>query len=208
MLRDLEKCVLQVMMAKGLMAEAELLRYINYLAAPNPAPTKDVLFKTINRDIRDTGFEIKTIIDADDGNVYYHAVVNMEDDLIAKEHGTGYDAAEITIFSNVITKLVELGRISTGELEEAKIKPAKWSVSQFGHLLEQFANDNWIKRDGRQYWVLGLRSYLELRTFIETTIANFNEEDEGVAASAAAAANTHRQAAIAIEDLPQILSYF
>lgn len=68
-------------------------------------------------------------------------------------------------------------------------------------LLQLLENDGWLKRNDANYWVLGVRSYLELRQHLEEALQP--EEHSETQATADGPSQSRRL----VEALPQIILY-
>jgi hypothetical protein len=197
-LHEMEKCVIQILTAKGLLEDRVLMDYLHRLEDDyrkrDPSymrPSKEDMFRRINDAICDYSLEIKSIIDRDEENmnIFYHGLVNTEEDYVAKTFGaSGLDNTEILFFTDLVTKLVQAGRFSTRDIENQVNKPKNWSNSDVGVVLGKLEDRKWLRRDERGYWILGLRTYLELRIFLEGVM---NDEDR----------------AGSVADFPQLIVY-
>jgi hypothetical protein len=78
---------------------------------------------------------------------------------------------------------------------------SKGSTSDTDALLQQLENDGWLKRNDANYWVLGVRSYLELRQHLEEALQPEGHSDTQ------AAADGPNQARRLVEALPQVILY-
>lgn len=202
-LTEIEQCVIQILFNFGILEDSKFKSFFDSIVQDYQTrypgyrpPLRDDLFKTINKQIRRFGIEIKTVIDRqDDENIIlYHGIVNTEEDFTAKMHGGGnFDQVEIEFFNKLAIKLVLVGKFTTRDIEQSEATPLKWSSSEVGVVLEKLYAKKWLARDNRNYWVLGLRTFLELRTFIEAILRDAGEgEDEDK---------------FNLEDLPQVIVY-
>ena len=84
-----------------------------------------------------------------------------------------------------------------------RLSSSKGSTSDTENLLQQLENDGWLKKNDSNYWVLGVRSYLELRPLLEEALLQPDEQIE----SQASADTDKGQARRIVEALPQIILY-
>ena len=79
--------------------------------------------------------EIKSVALKDlDGNwVYYHGVVNTEDDLVSKDHGSRFSTSELKFFAEIGVKIIEVIVKYTCHncFQSLKFKKLKGQVSVF-----------------------------------------------------------------------------
>jgi len=201
-LSHVEKCVIQVLLNHGIIEDLKLTGFISEITREYfktlesgrdqnvDSIDKESLFQNINKNIRKFGMEVKSIIERDGEKlVYHHGVVNTEEDFIAKTFGAGhFDQTEIDFFNKLAIKLVQVGKHSTRDIEQSDARPMKWSDSDVGVVLGKLSEKRWLDRDDRNYWVLGLRAFLELRRFIEGIMSEGDDAHDG-------------------KDLPQIIVY-
>ena len=55
--------------------------------------------------------------------------------------------------------------------------PEGWSVTRIQSLIHRLEDDKWLQRDDRGRIELGLRTYLELSTYIQDLITSLEEEE-------------------------------
>ena len=201
-LTELEKGLLQILLARGLMEDAQFGDCLRQLQGQligrgqNAQNEKMHIFRNINSSIRKYSLEIKTVVDSSkQPPALYHGVVNLDDDVVAKLHGIHLESTEVTFAGDLLRHLV-LKNMSTTDIHR-EVQPGNWQHSQTDAVLDKLYISHWIGRTDAGYWKIGLRSHLELRLFIETII-NDVEDD-----------NTDTQEGIrtAIDALPQILIY-
>jgi hypothetical protein len=168
------------------------------------------IFKTVNKKLRDLSLEVKTVAmprfltnhDEDDDNdnhdsqwIYYHGLVNTEEDFLAKEFGIGVlsntagssssslSVSELKIFSSLSIQLILMKAMSTNDILlfiKKKITGASKMTNQECHtFLAKLENDSWIMKNSRGFYILSPRSYLELKPYFETTL-NVNEDEEEI----------------------------
>jgi hypothetical protein len=107
--------------------------------------------------------------------IYYHGVVNNQEDEISKLFGSQFEPSELKFFSQISVKLLEHVFLSSSELYEVSRSS---SNSQTDRLLARLLAEGWLARDDRNYWALGARSYLELRSFLERASAGDDDDDD------------------------------
>lgn len=177
------------------------------------------LFSLMNSELRKLHFEIKTIAirknsrKSDQGLVgssssapmdeltIYHGLVNTFDDKVAELEGNKMTAKDTALFKAVVERLIVMKKLSTKDIhidvieknEEMKKLFLKVSQSAIEEVLERLIEERWLDRNDKKYIVIGARTYLELKSVLETMIENANE-DEGVVAALKS-------------ELPQVLIY-
>eukprot|EP01038_Epipyxis_sp_PR26KG_P004994 gene4994-6979_t len=196
-----DKVAVQILMSFGVMEstlfEINLRKVCLDMNIAVP-PIKD-LFRKININLRSLSLEIKSVVlkNAQNEWIYYHGVVNNEEDTVSKDLGSYFDGLELKYFSSICSKLLYDKYLSTDDI--MKLKPENWllTAAQLTHKTDKFLsmleNEGWLRRDTANYWELGMRSYLELRTFFEQEIM----ADEGDKEQLRAHAN----------ELPQVIVY-
>ena len=199
---------MQILLSCGLLDSKTLDGYVVRLKADfadaGKVPLID-LFKKINGGIRRFSMEIRSIRLKDDADewVMYYGLVNTEDDDVAKAHGIKhiFDETELRFFSTkLLPKLLEQRYMNTDDVTALEVgsKAAKEKVHV---LLERMEHSKWLSRGGdKGYWELGPRSYLELRSHMETILKNMLDDD-------ASDAQRDEAYADAKNALPQIVYY-
>jgi hypothetical protein len=193
------------------------------------------IFKTVNKRLRLLSLEVKTVAmprsltnqeDEDGGNgddsqwIYYHGLVNTEEDFIAKEFGVGVLSAtagssssslsvpELKIFSSLSIQLILMKAMSTNDILsfiKKKIASVSKLTNQDCHtFLSKLENDGWIMKNSRGFNILSPRSYLELKPYFETTL-NINEDEEEIPAYLEDFTEKERDSAL--KSLPTLIIY-
>lgn len=178
------RAILQILLAHKCLEEDDLVKYVDYikndyLGASATYSLRDI-FAAINPKLRDLSLEIKSVaIKKDDSNAftYYHGVVNNEEDYVSKEHGNYFDTQELKYFSMVVTRLLSAKSYSTSDIIAFKPYSA-WTNQRIHHFLDRLIRDKWLTRNDRNHIVIGPRSYLELRSYLETALQNKQTGDE------------------------------
>ena len=209
-LRDIEKALIQVLLARHLVEEEELLSIVERLKVDfplNEAFDFETVFKRMNANLKRSGMEVRTVLkkqetnkDADDAQVQsqqqiewvkYHGVANVEDDFVAKEFGSTFDEQEIKLFADIIPILLRDKVMSYADVENAN--HSKIAKSHVAAVLKKLHEEGWLGREQlRGYWELGIRSFLELKTHFESILVQVTPiedewDDEKVAEAQAAA---------------------
>jgi hypothetical protein len=76
--------------------------------------------------------EIKSMALKDSQNewIYYHGIVNNEEDFIAKDFGSQFDAIELKYFSDIALKLLDEKYLASDDLRTMESKPDRWNNSK------------------------------------------------------------------------------
>jgi hypothetical protein len=203
-LQELDQMAFQILQAFGTIESTELTQLLseineNYVSSDERTIAA---FQRINSKIKGFGLEIKSVVlmeGEDNQRKIYHGVVNTEDDKASKDFGSDFNAQELQYFSSMLAKLLDDKYLSTAELLD--MCPADTlGVAQAGNFLKKLQAQNWLQRDDYNNWIIGGRSYLELRTFLENTIISH-------AANVAANEKERREMEAEVNLLPQVLMY-
>lgn len=202
-LSEFEKAINQVLLAYKVIDNGKLQEIVNRLRIDFPMERErslEEVFKRINSNIRPFSFEIKTVISSingeDDTRNYYHGIANTNSDELAREYGSLLDPEEVQYYSRIVTKLIERKRLSSDEV--VQLKNDGWSRSRAEDTIKKLKNAMWLGRDRQSYWILGVRSYLELSSsFLQDLLREDQANADGDDIS------RHMQPS----DLPQIIYY-
>lgn len=176
-------------------------------------PINDI-FKALNKEARPLSFEVKSVVmKNNDGDfVYYHGIVNTEEDEVAKNFGGNFTANELKFFSVLVLKLIEMKRMVTDEIKTFKDECVKTGLVKDIEtrylrevLLDKLKDEKWLRFDDHNRWVVGIRSYLELKPWMEASITSQVEED--VNDEGQSNAEQKEIATSHIDSLPQIILY-
>ena len=220
MLRDIEKAMVQVLLQKCIVEEGELLALIDRLKKDFECVENVDLpawFARVNPQLKKAGMEIRSVttkqevqraIDLEEDEappqnvwVKYHGITNMKEDFVSKEYGSSFVEAEIKLFSEAIPIMLANGKMSIHEIEELKV--AGISSSRAGETLEKLEAEAWLQREeGSGYWQLGIRSFLELKGYLEQLAVNAAPVEEGMSDDAIAKLQNEAKDA-----LPTVLMY-
>jgi hypothetical protein len=169
----------------------------------------DEIFKKLNKEARPLSLEIKSVaIKNSKGDfVYYHGVVNTHEDEVAKQFGGSFSPNELKFFTLLVLKLIEQKHMVTDEIKRYKeelVKHGKIKEIEGRYLTDGFLTkleaDKWLRRDDSNRWVVGIKTFLELKSYVETAIMNSVEDNEDNSAEMDIA-RAH------VNDLPQIILY-
>ena len=180
LLDDIEKAITQLLIAHGTVEDSKLTDIVESLRRDFPSSRVRTLresFARINLKMKNISMQIKsigkskccgcdtitnsrpTMCDscsdplAKSEWVFYHALVNTEEDTASKEVGTELKADEIQFFSKLTLKLVEENYLSTDDIY--RIRMEKWNPSDTDVVLEKLKVKGWLQRDERSFWEIG-----------------------------------------------------
>ncbi len=180
--RDLDTALFQIVTAHGIIEDSKLRQHIIQLEQDFGSLASNVdineSFKRVNARMRFFSIEIRTVVDsitAGERDIY-HGVANVEGDLVSRDFGSDYDAQELKFFEEILTKLLTQSVISTVEAVDAY--PKAESIAKVEGIIGRLLRDRWLDRDSRDYIQIGLRSYLELSSFLQEKLRNLESEQE------------------------------
>jgi hypothetical protein len=108
----------------------------------------------------------------DDEWMYFHGIINTDEtDLIAKEFGSTLTPTELKAFASIAVEICKQGSLSTHDmhgLDSCKKIPE----DAFFQLLSKLEAEQWLTRNERGYYILNVRSYLELRNYFDTILTS------------------------------------
>ena len=201
-LNGLDKSVIQILMQMGVVKDSTLQDYVRQLRVDfpdvndNEADLTEIL-KRANGAIQHYSLNIRTVVmdlpawhaDANSGgddsnNIYkqyYHGIANMEEDDVAKDYGLGtsFTVKEVELFTVVLQTLVQNGIMNMFEVAELAKNMTHVEVS---NTIEKLESAGWLSRDRneRGYLEIGIRSYLELQSVIESATLDKIENEEDI----------------------------
>jgi len=151
------------------MSDTDLKDQIAYLASDFSGTDRSLeeIFKIINTDLRKFSFEIRSVrmpIQGVNGTnlQMYHGIVNMEEDAVAKDHGSCLDVADIKLFALISIRILQVKYLSTDDVISLQPGLDKKRL-HIESLIARLEAAGWLRRNDSNYLVLGIRSYLELQ---------------------------------------------
>lgn len=136
--------------------------------------------------------------------IKYHTIANTENDEVAQLCGAIISEKEVAAFNSILDILLR----DTYENTDGICTVVKgWTKSSMDSFLEHLKNEGWLLTDARSYWFLGPRTYVELRSTLESKLI---ENDLGSDASDENEDETARITGArqrVLEKLPQVIMY-
>lgn len=130
----------------------------------------DDRFKIMNIVLKEYSFEIKSVIlkDSNGEMTRYHGLANVAEDAVAMEYGSRFSSGELKLFFDIAIKILENKFLSTADI--ARLDSRKITQSELEHLLDRLHAEGWLSKNSDNYWVLGVRTYIELQPQLEEAI--------------------------------------
>mmetsp|Transcript_7159 Transcript_7159/g.10647 ORF Transcript_7159/g.10647 Transcript_7159/m.10647 type:complete len:206 (+) Transcript_7159:76-693(+) len=189
-LLDIEKAVAQILMSLGMVEDSVLKTYIaelnndftDKISLDGHDPLKGT-FEKINRILYPLGFSVRTLrMPSDNGVTVFHGAANMDDDYVATTYGSPYSVVELQFFKSVCRALATEKHLSTYTIHNLRAheKGYDWTNRDAERFLFRMHEDNWLQRDDRNFWMLGPRSHMELRSLIVDAIRADRDTAESV----------------------------
>ena len=172
-LQDIERALLQILIAYKVI-EAPVLENIfkslkiDYPDQSNNSTLADI-FKKLNAHLRKLSLEIKSVViksTTSSEMIYFHGIVNIEDDFIATEFGSQFTDLEIEFIREIMNLLLDLKKIGINEIRNIPILP----INKASNVVDKLLVDKWLIRNSVGYFEIGARSYLEIRQFLESEL--------------------------------------
>ncbi|KAK4788255.1 hypothetical protein SAY86_019574 [Trapa natans] len=188
-LSEAHKVLIQAVISRGPLTEEEFHSIFSGVTGKNPANQQkvfsDYLLK-INRELSLVNCELRGCRNQNDGKVYYGFVNNVADE--ESKLGTKYSVPQIAYYRAIIEAIVQdaaaQGSISNVEAlnlrlenqtvagsqpqENSSSVPAalrNFSMSQKERTLEELVRDRWLYLSADNNIGLGIRSFLDLRSW-------------------------------------------
>ena len=203
-INNLEKALVNILTVHGYLKDSELQNFINEIKGDFSIGDQEVpfptLFRNININLRKFSMEIKSIHleNSNNDRVTYHSLVNTEEDYVSKEFGSAFSAHELKYFGNMAIKLLEHKFLSSDDLVD--LRPLdKMSRDEAQIFVQKLESNGWLRRNDSNYLILGVRTQLELRSFLESTIRD-NIDIDGTEEG-------QTQVNTIIDEMPQIIVY-
>ncbi|XP_059665124.1 uncharacterized protein LOC132311293 isoform X2 [Cornus florida] len=175
--------LIQVLLSRGPLKEDEFHSIFSNVTGKSPGTHQqlfnDFLLK-INKELMYVQFELRACRNQYDGNVYYGVVNNIADE--ESKLGTKYTVPQIAFYKGIIEAIVQdaTARGSISNLDALNIRlenqsqagpsqvpPAfrNFSLSQKEKTLEELVRDQWLCSTPDGNIGLGVRSFLDLRSW-------------------------------------------
>ncbi len=201
-LNSIEKAIVQVLLAQGIIEEMKLQAIMASVAEElipgnriNFNDTKE-MFKRINTNLRPLALEVRSVVQKNqdsDGFTFYHGIANIDEDNVAIEFGCKYSSAEVQYISSVFEHILVKSIASSSELYD--LRPSKWERSVANDILLSLEEEKYLSRkNDNSYFQIGIRAQLELRILLEDILNKVHEDEEDAVRTA-------------ISKLPQIIQY-
>lgn len=201
----IEKAIFQILCAFGVISDTELRNHYETIKSDFEHNNQTLLdsIKALNQSLRNMSLEIRSI-NVKEGDedeevlVLYHGLVNIEEDLVAKEFGIGsnYTPEDMKLFSTIIQRLLYVKIMASDEI--VALKPRSTSENSVHALLRKLKAQGWLDHNHRSDWIIGKKAYMELRSYFENVI-----NSEGAEGDEEQAEENRLQ----IQRLPQIIMY-
>lgn len=200
-LNSVEKAMVQVLLAQGIIEEMKLQAIMASVAEElipgnriNINDTKE-MFKRINNNLRPLALEVRSVVQKNldsDGFTFYHGIANIDEDKVAVDFGCKYSVAEVQYISSVFEHILAKGVASSSELYD--LRPSKWVITDANDIILSLEEEKYLSRNDHGYFQIGIRSQLELRLFLEDILNKVNVDEEDAVRTA-------------ISKFPQIIQY-
>ncbi|KAL3718483.1 hypothetical protein ACJRO7_003592 [Eucalyptus globulus] len=193
-LTDRHKVLIQALISRGPLSEKDFHAVFNGVAGKHPADHQqlfnDYLLK-INKELSHVQCELRGCRDQNDGRVFYGFVNNVADD--QSELGTKYSVPQIAFYKCIVEAIVQdataqgcisdidalnirlenqmlNGAVPQSQDNSLSVPPAfrNFSISQKEKTLEQLVRDKWLFSDSDGKIGLGIRSFLDLRSWFRS----------------------------------------
>lgn len=197
----LEHAISQLLIAHGYMEHSfleECIEGIRDEFAPTDALLED-MFASINDNLRPLSMEVKTVSLSSDNSgerVKYHGIVNTEEDTVSKLHGSQFSAEELAAFVAIVNKLLERKYLSSDDILSAVAKNI--NKQKLAVILNKLRSKGWLDNDDTNYWILGVRTYLELKPYLESVLMNLGDDADEL---------DREEAQQLVNALPQLIVY-
>uniref|UniRef100_A0A5B7AG44 Non-structural maintenance of chromosomes element 1 homolog n=1 Tax=Davidia involucrata TaxID=16924 RepID=A0A5B7AG44_DAVIN len=186
--------LIQALLSRGPLKEEEFHSIFSAVTGKNPGTHQqlfnDYLLK-INKELSYVQFELRACRNQYDGNVYYGVVNNVADE--QSKLGTRYTVPQIAFYKGVIEAIVQdataQGTISNFDALNTRLENQVWtgtgsqsqggpsevppafknfSLSQKEKTLEELVQDRWLCSTPDGNIRLGVRSFLDLRSWFHS----------------------------------------
>ncbi|KAL6195853.1 hypothetical protein ACLB2K_031470 [Fragaria x ananassa] len=181
--------LIQALLSRGPLKEAQFHRMFSELTGDNPGVRRkafDDYLLRINKALSYVQLELRGCRNQYDGQVYYGVVNNVSDE--ESKLGTTYSVAQIAFYKAIIEAIVQeaaQGTISSSDALNLRLEnqvnigtssqsqgqfhiPAalkNFSMSQKEKTLDEFVRDKWLSFTAEGHVGLGVRSFLDLRSW-------------------------------------------
>lgn len=185
MLDDVERSVIQILFAYGIVEDCVLEGMVNVIhqehssSTRNPSKKIKDMFRRINTNLNLVSLNVKSVVVRDDENdvfKYYHGIANIDEDKIAIEYGTTFSTQLVKFFTILMENFIDHKTLSTGDIHELKPSTFNGTMSDIDNFVSLLELQKWIKRNDRGYYEFGYRSYLELKPCIENIIDTSSDD--------------------------------
>ncbi|XP_019155312.1 PREDICTED: non-structural maintenance of chromosomes element 1 homolog isoform X2 [Ipomoea nil] len=159
--------LIQALLSRGPLKEADF-KSIFQTVTEKPPATHGQLFndflRKINAELAFVQFELRACRDQYDGSVYYGVVNNVSDE--QSKLGTKYSVPQIAFYK----AMVLAGTSSQSETEPSQVPAAfrNFSMSQKEKTIEELVKDQWLCSPSDGKIGLGMRSFLDLRSWFRS----------------------------------------
>jgi len=203
----IEHAVVNLLTANGYLRDSDLLEKLELVKDDFHAGhiSLPIIFRSINANLRRFSMEIKSIhlTNSNNDRITYHGLVNTEEDFVAKEFGAPFDTNELKYFTVIVSKLLEVNFLSTADILGLR-NAEKIKKEQAQSFLAKLEGHGYLRRNDANYLILGVKTHLELRSYLESVIQNAVDLD---ALEDAQREEKAAQIKALIDDMPQIIVY-
>lgn len=173
---ELQKAVCQIIISHGFVRDEDIKSHIIKIMGNDNVLHDGIggLFQRINQNLRKLSFEIKSVVLKDTNGTHstFHGFVNTLDDNISKSFGSSFTVSEVKFFEKICVEILEKKCLNTNDIVTLKENHQVVNHDQF---LDKLLSQGWLRKNESNYWELGVKSYLELRTHFESILADGQE---------------------------------
>ncbi|GAA0163318.1 hypothetical protein LIER_19214 [Lithospermum erythrorhizon] len=164
--------LIQALLSRGPLKQADLQSILMNLS---PGGKLNDCVGKINEELGYVHMEVRACKNQNDGSVYYGVVNNVADE--QSKLGTNYTVPQITLYKAIIEAIVQdpgaHGSISNIDafnlrLEDQGAAIRNFTLSHKEKTLDQLIKDKWLSSIPDNQIGLGVRSFLDLRTWFRT----------------------------------------
>jgi SpoVK/Ycf46/Vps4 family AAA+-type ATPase len=205
---DLTPFLFQIFAAHGCLTDAALATHLKTLTGTEWSNNRlRDLFVSVNAQMRDFGFEIRTVLlrdysfnsssssssssSASSNFVQFHSMVNIEEDHVAREVGSVFSAEELQLFTKTLERLLLCKKMTTADIlevcQEHVTSSERRKHSFLQDLVRRWEKLQWLVRsEAQNVLLIGPRTHIELRHLLESYAEQAMDEDEASTTSTTA----------------------
>ena len=205
----IEKALYQLLAANGVIDRNTLLDAVEFIKPDfsQGEQSLEQILRNINQQESKFSFEVRSVKIKENANTAtrteYFALVNTEEDNVSRDHGSPFVATELSLFAKIALRMLADNYLSTDDI----IAHTGLTRNKVEHLLKRLQQCGWLDRNERNYWAIGIRSFIELDPYFRQIVREQQGQQQGQETAGGGGGDGAEVEASLLAKLPQVIHF-